>query len=146
MYMLLCIMIAYNVMQGAKMKKSELIFNNIPFKNLECYNAQKTIENIVKFLRGEKLYFYDKWHKNGSHFRLSKTGFTASVMRIMSDASVNFEFGNDAPKGGATGDFIRIKRTNSRITSEFISLIESKLNHKLGDCKPNENPNFKANI
>ena len=73
MYMLLCIMIAYNVMQGAKMKKSELIFNNIPFKNLECYNAQKTIEKIVKFLRGEKLYFYDRWHKNGSHFRLSKT-------------------------------------------------------------------------
>lgn len=81
------------------MKKSELIFNNIPFKNLECYNAQKTIENIVKFLRGEKLYFYDRWCKNGSHFRLSKTGFTASVMSIMSNANINFEFGNDAPKG-----------------------------------------------
>ena len=98
------------------MKKSELIFNNIPFKNLECYNAQKTIENIVKFLKGEKLYFYDRW------------------------------FGNDAPKGGATGDFIRIKRTNSRITSEFISLIENKLNRQLNTVKDNENPNFKANI
>lgn len=128
------------------MKKSELIFNNIPFKNLECYNAQKTIENIVKFLRGEKLYFYDRWLKNGSHFKLAKTGFTASVMRIMSDASVNFEFGNDAPKGGATGDFIRIKRTNSRITNDFISLIERKLNRQLNTIKDNQNPNFKANI
>lgn len=125
------------------MKKSELIFNNIPFKNLECYNAQKTIEKIVEFLRGEKLYFYDRWHKNGSRFKLVKTGFTASVMQIMSNANINFEFGNDAPKGGVTGDFIRIKRTNSRITSEFISLIESKLNHTVKD---NENPNFKANI
>lgn len=128
------------------MKKSELIFNNIPFKNLECYNAQKTIENIVKFLRGEKLYFYDRWCKNGSHFKLRKTGFTASVMRIMSNANINFERGNDAPKGGATGDFIRIKRTNSRITSEFISLIENKLNRQLNTVKDNENPNFKANI
>lgn len=144
--MLLCIMIAYNVMQGAKMKKSELIFNNIPFKNLECYNAQKTIENIVKFLRGEKLYFYDRWCKNGSSFKLRKTGFTASVMQIMSNASINFELGNDAPKGGATGDFIRIKRPNSRITNDFISLIESKLNRQLNTVKDNINPNFKANI
>lgn len=128
------------------MKKSELIFNNIPFKNLECYNAQKIIENIVKFLRGEKLYFYDRWLKNGSHFRLAKAGFTASVMKIMSNANINFELGNDAPKGGATGDFIRIKRTNSRITSEFILLIESKMNHQLNTVKDNENPNFKANI
>lgn len=128
------------------MKKSELIFNNIPFKNLECYNAQKIIENIVKFLRGEKLYFYDRWLKNGSHFKLAKAGFTASVMKIMSNANINFELGNDAPKGGATGDFIRIKRTNSRITSEFILLIESKMNHQLNTVKDNENPNFKANI
>lgn len=128
------------------MKKSELIFNNIPFKNLECYNAQKTIENIVKFLRGEKLYFYDRWLKNGSHFKLSKAGFTASVMKIMTNSNINFELGNDAPKGGATGDFIRIKRTNSRITSEFILLIESKMNHQLNTVKDNENPNFKANI
>lgn len=128
------------------MKKSELIFNNIPFKNLECYNAQKTIENIVKFLRGEKLYFYDRWLKNGSHFKLAKAGFTASVMQIMSNANINFELGNDAPRGGATGDFIRIKRTNSRITSEFILLIESKMNHQLNTVKDNENPNFKANI
>lgn len=128
------------------MKKSELIFNNIPFKNLECYNAQKIIENIVKFLRGEKLYFYDRWLKNGSHFKLSKAGFTASVMKIMSNANINFELGNDAPRGGATGDFIRIKRTNSRITSEFILLIESKMNHQLNTVKDNENPNFKANI
>lgn len=128
------------------MKKSELIFNNIPFKNLECYNAQKIIENIVKFLRGEKLYFYDRWLKNGSHFRLAKAGFTASVMKIMSNANINFELGNDAPRGGATGDFIRIKRTNSRITSEFILLIESKMNHQLNTVKDNENPNFKANI
>lgn len=128
------------------MKKSELIFNNIPFKNLECYNAQKIIENIVKFLRGEKLYFYDRWLKNGSHFKLAKAGFTASVMKIMSNANINFELGNDAPRGGATGDFIRIKRTNSRITSEFILLIESKMNHQLNTVKDNENPNFKANI
>lgn len=128
------------------MKKSELIFNNIPFKNLECYNAQKTIENIVKFLRGEKLYFYDRWHKNGSHFKLSKAGFTESVRNIMSKSGINFELGNDAPRGGVTGDFIRIKRTNSRITNEFISIIESKLNRQLNTIKDNQNPNFKANI
>ena len=128
------------------MKKSELIFNNIPFKNLECYNAQKTIEKIVKFLRGEKLYFYDRWHKNGSHFKLSKAGFTESVRNIMSKSGINFELGNDAPKGGATGDFIRIKRPNSRITNDFISLIESKLNRQLNTIKDNQNPNFKANI
>lgn len=128
------------------MKKSELIFNNIPFKNLECYNAQKTIENIVKFLRGEKLYFYDRWHKNGSHFKLFKAGFTESVRNIMSKSGINFELGNDAPRGGATGDFIRIKRPNSRITSEFISIIESKLNRQLNTIKDNQNPNFKANI
>ena len=128
------------------MKKSELIFNNVPFKNLECYNAQKTIEKIVKFLRGEKLYFYDRWHKNGSHFKLSKAGFTESVRNIMSKSGINFELGNDAPKGGATGDFIRIKRPNSRITNDFISLIESKLNRQLNTIKDNQNPNFKANI
>ena len=128
------------------MKKSELILNNIPFKNLECYNAQKTIEKIVKFLRGEKLYFYDRWHKNGSHFKLSKAGFTESVRNIMSKSGINFELGNDAPKGGATGDFIRIKRPNSRITNDFISLIESKLNRQLNTIKDNQNPNFKANI
>lgn len=128
------------------MKKSELIFNNIPFKNLECYNAQKTIEKIVKFLRGEKLYFYDRWHKNGSHFKLSKAGFTESVRNIMSKSGINFELGNDAPKGGATGDFIRIKRPNLRITNDFISLIESKLNRQLNTIKDNQNPNFKANI
>ena len=128
------------------MRKAEIILNNLPYKNFECYNAQKTIENIIRFLNGDKLYFYEQWSKSGGRFHLLKKGFTDSIRHIMSKSNIDFDFGNDAPKGGAIGDFIKIKRKNKRITSEFIALIESKLNRKLGTCKPNENPNFKANI
>lgn len=128
------------------MRLAEKILDNIRYKNLECYNAQKTIENIIRFLNGEKLYFYNRWSKNRGHFRLLKQGFTDSVEDIMSKSGIKYELGNDAPKGGATGSFIQITRTNKRITNDFITLIENKLNRKIDSIGEHVNKNFKINL
>ena len=128
------------------MRMAEKILDNIRYKNLECYNAQKTIENIIRFLNGEKLYFYNKWSKTCGRFKLLKHGFTESVRDIMSKSGIKFELGNDAPKGGAVGSFIQITRTNKRITNDFIMLIENKLNRKIDSVGDNENKNFKINL
>lgn len=57
---------------------------------------------------GNKIYF-SSWKRNGRHHTLADYSFR--IIQILQAQKYKMEFGNDAPRGGKDGDFIKVSTT-----------------------------------
>ena len=57
---------------------------------------------------GNKIY-YSSWKRNGRHQTLVDYSF--KIIQILQAQKYKFELGNDAPRGGKDGNFIKVSST-----------------------------------
>lgn len=107
------------------MKKSvsEQIIANMRYKNLKCEAAQGFIRVLIAAFEGNPQYFYYSWSRSRGRFSLRRRGYTEAVYYALCDAGVSVVKGNDAPRGGALGEFFRCERRNMRAAAFFRNLL-----------------------
>lgn len=100
------------------MKAIERIIAALP-KNAD--HRMNALSNLLDLVNGNVVHIYNSWT---NHFRrLTKATGVSQTLNILSAAKVSITRGNDAPRGGALGDYIKLKR---RIPSA-IPVIEAEI-------------------
>ena len=100
------------------MKAIERIIAALPNNQEHRLNA---LDNLLELVSGNVVHIYYGW--NSGFTRLSYATGVSQTLNILSAAKVSITRGNDAPRGGALGDYIKLKR---RIPSA-IPVIEAEI-------------------
>jgi hypothetical protein len=88
-----------------KMKKAERIIANLP------KNANRRIcalEVLIGLCKGEHAHIYYGW--TNRYRRLTKASGVSPAMEILYTAGIAYEKGNDAPRGGVLGEYVKLVR------------------------------------
>ena len=100
---------------------TEKIISNLP-KKLSGPKAQAALRVIIAALSGERVHFYDSWHVSGGWKTLRSADGTDDAFRALRSAGVPVVTGNDAPRGGKTGEYFESRR-NSRTAATLRELL-----------------------
>lgn len=100
------------------MKKIDLILAALP-KNAD--RRENGLLLLLELVRGGRVHIYNSW--TNSFRRLTKATGVAQTITALNAAGVSYDRGNDAPRGGALGDFIQL----SRRMPSAVSAIEAEL-------------------
>lgn len=87
------------------MKASERIIAALPKNREQRINALKV---IIRLAEGEAVHQYKYWTSN--YTKLGPAPGVSNAVRVLDKAGVDYCYGNDAPRGGATGDYIKLLR------------------------------------
>ena len=108
------------------MTNSKTIHNRIitAFPNIiKWKNCDLIISNLVDFFEGEKIRINDTWRSSRGHFSLIANPEGQKVLKILKAVNVSLQFGNDAPKGGALGNYFKCYRKNATASAFFKELL-----------------------
>lgn len=94
-----------NLLEDFKMKAIERIIANLP-KNEE--HRENALIILLSLVRGDSVHVYNSWTNNFR--RLTKATGVSQTITALNAAGVSFDCGNDAPRGGVLGDFIKLSR------------------------------------
>lgn len=100
------------------MKKIDRIIAALPRNSEHRLNALFILVHLAK---GEAVHRYTGW---GSGWRsLHDATGVKTAMGVLTDAEVKFDRGNDAPRGGVMGDYIKLPRRMLSAVPVFEGLI-----------------------
>lgn len=108
------------------MTKSKPIHNRIitAFPNMVKWkNYEQIITNLIDFFEGEKIRINDNWRASRGHFSLIANAEGRKVLKILKAVNVRVIFDNDAPKGGALGNYFKCYRKNAKAVAFFKGLL-----------------------
>ena len=86
-------------------------------------NRDLIISNFIDFFAGEKIRINDSWRTSRGHFSLLANVEGRKVLKILKAVDVRIVFGNDAPKGGALGNYFKCYRKNAAAVKFFRELL-----------------------
>ena len=81
------------------------------------------LSTLVSFFEGEKIRLNEGWKQSRGHSSLIANCEGRKVLKILKAADVSIQFGNDAPRGGAVGDFFKCARKNASAATFFADLL-----------------------
>lgn len=87
------------------MKAIERIIAALPKNTDQKMNA---LSNLLDLVNGNVVHIYNSWTNNFR--RLTKATGVSQTINALNAAGVSFDRGNDAPRGGVLGDFIKLSR------------------------------------
>ena len=99
---------------------AEKIIASLP-KKLSGPKAQAALVRIISALSGERVHFYDSWHVSGGWKTLRSADGADDAFRALRSAGVPVVTGNDAPRGGRTGEYFEARR-NLRIAAQVMEI------------------------
>ena len=100
------------------MKKIDRIIAALPRNTEHRLNALFVLIHLAK---GEAVHRYTGW---GSGWRsLHDATGVKTAMGVLTNAEVKFDLGNDAPRGGSLGDFVKLSRRMPSAVPVFEGLI-----------------------
>lgn len=108
------------------MANSKPIHNRIitTFPNMAKWkNYEQIITNLIDFFEGEKIRINDTWRTSRGHFSLIANAEGRKALKILKAANVRMIFDNDAPKGGALGNYFKCYRKNTMASKFFKGLL-----------------------
>jgi hypothetical protein len=79
---------------------------------------------LVAFFEGEKIRVNNGWSISGRHISLLSNVEGRHVLKVLQTAGVRISFGNDAPRGGAAGEYFQCLRKSSAAASHFRALLD----------------------
>lgn len=100
------------------MKKVERVIAALPKNREHRINALLVLISLCK---GEAVHVYYGW--TNRFRRLTKATGVPCAVKVLDAAGIAYEEGNDAPRGGALGDYIKLTR---RCPSFIPALEEAK--------------------
>lgn len=86
--------------------------------------AMNALLILAALYRGERVHEYAGSHFNGRRRKLHNTAGFPCAVRVLNAAGIDYEKGNDAPRGGILGNYISLSRGNSRIAAQVMELYE----------------------
>lgn len=103
------------------------------FSNMQNWkDYELVLSNLVAFFEGEKIRLNEGWKQSRGHSSLIANKEGRKVLKILKTADVSVEFGNDAPRGGAVGNYFKCLRKNASAATFFADLLflqKQKLNN-----------------
>ena len=94
------------------------------FKTMNKWvDRELVLSNLVAFFEGEKIRLNDGWKQSGGHSSLIANAEGRHTLRILKAADVRVQFGNDAPRGGAVGEYFKCLRKNASAAAFFRELL-----------------------
>ena len=108
------------------MTNSKPIHNRIiiTFPNITKWkNYDLIISNLISFFEGEKIRINNTWRSSRGHFSLIANPEGRKVLQILKAVNVRMIFDNDAPKGGALGNYFKCYRKNVKASAFFKGLL-----------------------
>lgn len=87
------------------MKKTDRIIAALPKNKDYRINA---LDVIIAMARGEAVHVYGRWTNNFR--RLTKAAGVPCAVKVLDAAGIDYEEGNDAPRGGVLGEYIKFPR------------------------------------
>lgn len=94
------------------------------FKN-ECYTKRGEPNksfSLLRRLKEERVLHLKRWTRSGSRYKLDDNNHDRLCF-AMRNIGIDFKVGNDAPRGGAEGDYIMLTKTGSRQLAQIWILL-----------------------
>lgn len=94
------------------------------FPNMTKWSdCELVISNLVAFFEGKHIYINSGWKTSSKHSSLLANAEGRHTLKILKAVCVRVIFGNDAPRGGAVGDFFKCSRKNAAAAIFFADLL-----------------------
>lgn len=87
------------------MKKTDRIIAALPKNHEHRVNA---LDVIIALAKGEAVHVYGRWTNNFR--RLTKATGVPCAVKVLDAAGIEYTEGNDAPRGGVLGEYIKFSR------------------------------------
>ena len=99
------------------------------FSNMENWKDRELIlSNLVAFFEGGHIHLNNGWKQSRGHSSLIANVEGRKVLKILKAADVSVQFGNDAPRGGAVGEYFKCLRKNTSAAEFFRGLLAEAKN------------------
>lgn len=109
------------------------IMNAFP-KMANWKDYELVLSNLISFFEGEKIRLNEGWKQSRGHSSLCANAEGRKVLKILKAVNVSVVFGNDAPRGGAVGNYFKCARKNASAATFFADLLFLQ-KQKLNDFK-----------
>ena len=86
-------------------------------------DRELVLSNLISFFEGEHIHINEGWKQSCGHSSLIANKEGRRVLKILKAANVRVQFGNDAPRGGAVGEFFKCLRKNTAAAEFFRNLL-----------------------
>ena len=94
------------------------------FSNMEKWKDYELIlSNLVFFFEGGHIHVNEGWKQSGGHSSLIANKEGRKLLKILKAVDVSVQFSNDAPRGGAVGDYFKCSRKNASAATFFADLL-----------------------
>lgn len=80
--------------------------------NLSAYGCER-MRDMVSLQAGEAIH-PKRWNRSQGHYGLQGVNKYNDIIEVLKAAGIEYTTGNDAPKGGLEGDFIRLTEKGMR--------------------------------
>ena len=94
------------------------------FSNMNKWvDRELVLSNLVDFFEGKHIHINNGWKQSRGHSSLCANSEGRHTLRVLKAADVSVIFGNDAPRGGAVGQFFKCTRKNATAAEFFRNLL-----------------------
>ena len=94
------------------------------FSNITKWSDRELVlSNLADFFEGKHIHVNNGWKQSGGHSSLCANAEGRHTLRVLKAADVRVVFGNDAPRGGAVGEYFKCLRKNASAAEFFRELL-----------------------
>ena len=87
-------------------------------------NYELVILKLIDFFEGKHIHVNEGWKQSRGHSSLIANPEGRKVLKILKSVDVRIQFGNDAPRGGAIGNYFKCHRKNATASAFFKALLD----------------------
>ena len=109
------------------MTKSNAVQHRIisAFPNIKKWaDYELVLLTLVDFFEGKHIHTNAGWKTSKGYSSLIANTEGKHTLKVLKTANVSVQFGNDAPRGGAVGDFFKCTRKNAIASQFFRGLLD----------------------
>lgn len=106
------------------MSKSQEIINSIPYR-AGTQKHREIMAHIMTAITGGKVYFNKCWSRSKGYTNLIRTPHAYDAFRALINAGLVVISDNDAPRGGATGDYFTVHKLHGNIINAIKKYIDN---------------------
>lgn len=94
------------------------------FPNVKKWkNYELVISNLIDFFEGKHIHINNDWKQSRGHSSLRANAEGRLTLKILKAVNISVQFGNDAPRGGAVGNYFKCLRKNAKAANFFADLL-----------------------
>lgn len=77
---------------------------------------------LIRLFSGHRVHLYEGWSKSCGRYKLMDATGVKTAKTLLSEGEINYTYGNDAPRGGMSGQYIELPRRSARMVAELTDL------------------------